>query len=296
MSANKPTVGFIGLGLMGQGATKCLTRNGYNVTGFDIDPAKNDLANQHGVTPVQNAKEVAIASDVILVCVMTPADLEAAIFADDGATHGLKPNAVLVDHSTTPVDVTKVMAARLKETCGVGWIDAPVSGGPEGAEAGELAIMAGGSHADITKAHGVMETLASKFTVFGDVGAWQVAKMVNQILVLNNYAIIAEALALAEAGGIYTEKIPEALASGHAGSNLLPLLFPRMIERDFEPRGRARQILKDYDTLHDLAKTLKTPTPMSAQATSLFRMLIAKGGGELDGSAILKLFEQGDID
>ena len=296
MSANKPTVGFIGLGLMGLGATKCLTRNGYNVTGFDIDPAKNDLANQHGVTPVQNAKEVAIASDVVLVCVMTPADLEAAIFADDGATHGLKPNAVLVDHSTTPVDVTKAMAARLKETCGVGWIDAPVSGGPEGAEAGELAIMAGGSHADITKAHGVMETLASKFTVFGDVGAGQVAKMVNQILVLNNYAIIAEALALAEAGGIDTEKIPEALASGHAGSNLLPLLFPRMIERDFEPRGRARQILKDYDTLHDLAKTLKTPTPMSAQATSLFRMLIAKGGGELDGSAILKLFEQGDID
>ena len=296
MSANKPTVGFIGLGLMGQGATKCLTRNGYTVTGFDIDPAKNDLANQHGVKPVQNAKEVAIASDVILVCVMTPADLEAAIFADDGATHGLKPNAVLVDHSTTPVDMTKAMAARLKETCGVGWIDAPVSGGPEGAEAGELAIMAGGSHADITKAHGVMETLASKFTVFGDVGAGQVAKMVNQILVLNNYAIIAEALALAEAGGIDTEKIPEALASGHAGSNLLPLLFPRMIERDFEPRGRARQILKDYDTLHDLAKTLKTPTPMSAQATSLFRMLIAKGGGELDGSAILKLFEQGDID
>tara|TARA_Y100000589_G_scaffold208945_1_gene197039 strand:+ start:1380 stop:2270 length:891 start_codon:yes stop_codon:yes gene_type:complete len=296
MSANKPTVGFIGLGLMGQGATKCLTRSGYTVTGFDIDPAKNDLANQHGVTPVQNAKEVAIASDVILVCVMTPADQEAAIFADDGATHGLKPNAVLVDHSTTPVDVTKAMAARLKETCGVGWIDAPVSGGPEGAEAGELAIMAGGSHADITKAHGVMETLASKFTVFGDVGAGQVAKMVNQILVLNNYAIIAEALALAEAGGIDTEKIPEALASGHAGSNLLPILFPRMIERDFEPRGRARQILKDYDTLHDLAKTLKTPTPMSAQATSLFRMLIAKGGGELDGSAILKLFEQGDID
>ena len=296
MSANKPTVGFIGLGLMGQGATKCLTRNGYTVTGFDIDPAKNDLANQHGVKPVQNAKEVAIASDVILVCVMTPADLEAAIFADDGATHGLKPNAVLVDHSTTPVDVTKAMAARLRKTCGVGWIDAPVSGGPEGAEAGELAIMAGGSHADITKAHGVMETLASKFTVFGDVGAGQVAKMVNQILVLNNYAIIAEALALAEAGGIDTEKIPEALASGHAGSNLLPLLFPRMIERDFEPRGRARQILKDYDTLHDLAKTLKTPTPMSAQATSLFRMLIAKGGGELDGSAILKLFEQGDID
>ena len=296
MSDDKPTVGFIGLGLMGQGATKCLTRAGYTVTGFDIDPAKNDLANQHGVTPAQNAQEVAITSDVVLVCVMTPADLESAIFADSGAIHGLKRDAVLVDHSTTPVDVTKEMAARLKHACGVGWIDAPVSGGPEGAEAGELAIMAGGAYADVAKAQGVLETLASKFTVFGDVGAGQVAKMVNQVLVLNNYAIIAEALALAEAGGIDAAKVPEALASGHAGSNLLPLLFSRMIERDFEPRGRARQILKDYDTLHDLAKTLKTPTPMSAQATSLFRMLIAKGGGELDGTAVLKLFEQGSID
>ncbi len=293
---DKPTLGFIGLGLMGQGATKRLCGAGYQVTGFDIDPAKNDLAAQHGVMPAANAQAVAEASDVILVCVMTPADLAAAIFADGGAAHGVRAGAVLVDHSTTPVDVTKAMAARLRETAGIGWIDAPVSGGPEGAEAGELAIMAGGTDADVAKVQAVMETLAAKFTVFGDVGAGQVAKMVNQVLVLNNYAIIAEALALAEAGGIEAAKIPEALASGHAGSNLLPLLFPRMIERDFEPRGRARQILKDFDTLHDLAKTLKTPTPMSSQATSLFRMLIAKGGGELDGVSVLKLYEQGGND
>ena len=123
--------------------------------------------------------------------------------------------------------------------------------------------------------------------MFSEVGVGQVAKMVNQVLVLNNYAIVAEALALAEAGSIDAAKVPKALASGYARSNLLPLLFPRIIECDCEPRGRARQILKDYDTLHDLAKTLKTPTSMSAQATSLFRMLIAKGGSELDGTAVL---------
>ena len=286
------TVGFIGLGLMGQGMTKCLARAGYRVTGFDINPAMNDLASEHGVTIAPNAQAVAEVSEIILICVMTPSDLEAAIFGERGITFRISPEAVLVDHSTTPVDVTKFMAARLKEESGAGWVDAPVSGGTEGAEAGNLAIMAGGADADIIKIKNVMETLASKFTVFGDVGSGQVAKMVNQVLVLNNYAIIAEALALAEAGGIDVAKIPEALATGHAGSNLLPLLFPRMVSRDFEPRGRARQILKDFDSLHDFAKNLKTPTPMSAQATSLFRMLIAKGNGELDGTSVLKLYEQ----
>ncbi len=285
-------VGFIGLGLMGQGMTKCLVREGYRVTGFDINPAMNDLATEHGVNIVPHARAVAEVSEIILICVMTPSDLEAAIFGETGIAHGISPQTVLVDHSTTPVDVTKFMATRLKEESGAGWVDAPVSGGTEGAEAGTLAIMAGGTDIDIIKIKTVMETLASNFTVFGDVGSGQVAKMVNQVLVLNNYAIIAEALALAEAGGIDVAKIPEALATGHAGSNLLPVLFPRMANRDFEPRGRARQILKDFDSLHEFAKTLKTPTPMSAQATSLFRMLIARGSGELDGTSILKLYEQ----
>ena len=133
-------------------------------------------------------------------------------------------------------------------------MDAPVSGGTEGAEAGTLAIMAGGTDIDIIKIKTVMETLASNFTVFGDVGSGQVAKMVNQVLVLNNYAIIAEASALAEAGGIDVAKIPEALATGHAGSNLLPVLFPRMANRDFEPRGRASN-LRTLTSLHEFAKT-----------------------------------------
>jgi 3-hydroxyisobutyrate dehydrogenase-like beta-hydroxyacid dehydrogenase len=118
--------------------------------------------------------------------------------------------------------------------------------------------------------------------------------MVNQILVLNNYAVLAEALALAEAGGIDAAKIPQALAAGHAGSNMLQSMFPRMIERDFEPAGYARQILKDLDMLHDLAKQMTVPTPMSSQTASLFRILNSKGHGELDGIAVLKLFDGED--
>ena len=176
----------------------------------------------------------------------------------------------------------------------MGWVDAPVSGGPPAARAGTLAIMAGGDEADIEAVSPVMSDISGGFTHFGPVGAGQVAKMVNQILVLNNYAVLAEALALAEAGGIDASKIPDALASGHAGSNMLKYIFPRMIARDFEPQGYARQILKDFDMLHDLAKNLKSPTPMSSQATSLFRILCSKGHQELDGISVLKLFDQNE--
>ena len=290
----KPRLGFIGLGLMGQGFTARLVECGYTVTGYDIDAEKVTRAAGHGVTAAGSSAEVTAASDIILTCVISADAVEQAVFGEGGVAEAGSADKVLVDHSTTIVDRTKAMAARLNEACGMGWVDAPVSGGPPAARAGTLAIMAGGSDADIARVEPVMADLADGFTHFGPVGAGQVAKMVNQILVLNNYVVLAEALALAESGGIDARKIPEALKAGHAGSNMLQSAFPRMIDRDYTPLGYARQILKDLDMLHDLAKTLKSPTPMSAQATSLFRILCSKGHQELDGIAILKLFDQGD--
>ncbi len=291
---SKPKLGFIGLGLMGHALTAHLIESGYTVTGYDIDSAKVAAAAKHGVTPAASSAEVTQASDIVLMCVISTDAVEEAVFGPGGVAEGGSAGKVLVDHSTTIVSNTKDMGARLTAACGMGWVDAPVSGGPPAARNGSLAIMAGGEDADIEKVQGVMADISGGFTHFGPVGAGQVAKMVNQILVLNNYAILAEALALAEAGGIDANKIPEALASGHAGSNMLKNMFPRMIERDFEPQGYARQILKDFDMLHDLAKTLKSPTPMSSQATSLFRILCSKGHQELDGIAVLKLFDQNE--
>ncbi|MEM8686750.1 MAG: NAD(P)-dependent oxidoreductase, partial [Pseudomonadota bacterium] len=276
----KPKLGFIGLGLMGQALTAHLTECGYTVTGYDIDRNKVDAAAGHGVAAAASSAEVTEASDIILMCVISTDAVDAAVFGEGGVAAGGASGKVLVDHSTTIVSNTKDMAARLKEATGMGWVDAPVSGGPPAARSGTLAIMAGGDAADIETVAPVMGDISGGFTHFGPVGAGQVAKMVNQILVLNNYAVLAEALALAEAGGIDASKIPDALASGHAGSNMLKNIFPRMIARDFEPQGYARQILKDFDMLHDLAKTLKSPTPMSSQATSLFRILCSKGHQE----------------
>ena len=170
------------------------------------------------------------------------------------------------------------------------WVDAPVSGGPPAAEAGTLAIMAGGADDAFARAVPALQDLG-QVTHMGSVGAGQVTKMVNQILVLNNYCILAEALALAEAGGVDASKIPDALASGHAGSNMLQSMYPRILKRDFEPAGYAFQVMKDLDMVHDLASELKVPTPMSGQASSLFRILNAKGHGQLDGLAVFKLYD-----
>ena len=290
----KPTIGFIGLGLMGQAFTKRLVARGYTVTGFDIAAEKIEQARKHGVEAATSSADVTSKSDIILMCVVSTDAVHDTVFGPSGVVESADADKLLVDHSTTIVENTKAMADTLRERSGMGWVDAPVSGGPPAAEAGTLAIMAGGSDADIARVGPLMNDLASTFTHLGGVGAGQVTKMVNQILVLNNYCVLAEALALAEAAGIDASKIPEALAPGHAGSNLLKAAFPRMIARDFEPAGYARQVLKDLDMVHDIAKTLKVPTPMSSQASSLFRILVSKGHAEKDGIAILKLYDQKD--
>ena len=170
------------------------------------------------------------------------------------------------------------------------WVDAPVSGGPPAAEAGTLAIMIGGDEAAVTAVEPVLRQLGT-CTHMGPVGAGQVTKMVNQVLVLSNYCLLAEALVLAEAGGVDASRIPAALGAGYAGSHMLQRLYPRLVARDFAPAGYAFQALKDLDMVYGLAKELKVPTPMTSQAATLVRTLVSKGHGELDGIAVLKLYD-----
>lgn len=284
-------VGFIGLGLMGQAFTRRLVERGHRVLGYDIVDDKIARAAEHGVEGAGSAREVAAAVDLVHICVMTRDDLEGAVFGHDGIASGGGPGKVLIDHSTTEVATTRAFAERLHDHAGMDWVDAPVSGGPPAAAAGTLAIMAGGEDAVLARAGEVLGDLGN-VTHMGPIGAGQTTKMVNQILVLNNYCILAEALALAEAGGVDARKIPDALAGGHAGSNMLRSMFPRLIERDFEPAGYAFQALKDLDMVQALAKSLTVPTPMTAQTSSLFRILNAKGHGRADGLAVFKLYDK----
>jgi 3-hydroxyisobutyrate dehydrogenase len=283
------SIGFVGLGLMGQGFTQRLAETGFRVVGFDIDNAKTQAAAKWGVAPAANAAAVAAAADIILVCVIDSAAVEDATLGSRGilaADH--LGGKVVVDHSTTELASTMRIAAALAER-GMMFVDAPVSGGPGAAETGTLAIMAGGEHAAIEKIAPVMSHLGT-MTHMGPIGTGQATKLVNQTLVLTNYCVLAEALRLAQAHGVDASKIPEALASGHAGSNLLPVAFPRMIAEDFAPRGYARQVLKDLEMLQAAARTHHLAMPMASQALTLYRLLVSAGKSELDAAAIVSLY------
>lgn len=292
----QPIVGMIGLGLMGEGFTQRLIETGHAVHGYDVVAGKISAAAARGVRPCRSPAEVARAADIVLMSVTTTAAVEEAVLGEDGiASAGPLDGKVLVDHSTTEIDTTKRVAAALSAKTGMAFVDAPVSGGPAAAAGGTLAIMAGGDASAIARARPVLEHLG-QLTHLGPVGAGQATKLVNQTLVLANYCVVAEALRLAEAYGVDAKLIPAALAPGHAGSNLLPVLFERMIARDFAPRGYARQVLKDLEMLHEAAGARHLTMPMVAQALTLYRLLIAQGKAELDGSAILTLYPEPDKD
>jgi 3-hydroxyisobutyrate dehydrogenase len=283
-------VGFIGLGLMGQGFTRRLAEKGYRVVGFDIDQGRTRAASDWGVNPANSAAEVARTCDVILVSVINTAAVEDVALGPTGiVAAGRGDGKILVDLSTTELEATQRIAAALAERCGMMFVDAPVSGGPGAAKAGELAIMAGGVEAAIARISPLMRDLG-KMTHMGPVGTGQATKLVNQTLVLTNYCVLAEALRLAQVHGVDARKIPEALATGFAGSNLLTAVFPQMIDEDFAPRGFARQVLKDLEMLQVAARDRHLAMPMASQALTLYRLLIATGKSELDATAVVTLY------
>ncbi|UOM35760.1 NAD(P)-dependent oxidoreductase [Acuticoccus sp. I52.16.1] len=280
------TIGFIGLGLMGCGFVERLVAGGHSVVGTDVKAEARTAAEALGARTVASAAEVAAAADHVLVCVTTPKDVEAVVrgvLSADGLG-----GKVLVDHSTTDIPLTRTLAESLR-AAGMGFVDAPVSGGPGAAQTGTLAIMAGGAAEDFAKVEPVLSALG-RVTLMGEVGAGQATKLVNQTLVLTNYCVIAEAYRLAEAYGVDAAKIPHALAPGHAGSNLLDALMPRLAAEDYAPRGYARQILKDLEMLHTATKDMPLALPMAGQALTLFRLLVAGGKAEQDGSAVVTLY------
>ena len=283
------TVGFVGLGLMGQAFTQRLAERSHRIVGFDIDDEKVKAAAAWGVAPASSAAAVAEAADLVLVCVINTAAVEDVATGPRGLTAA--PNIagkICIDVSTTEIEATHRVAAALGAR-GMDFVDAPVSGGPGAAKAGTLAIMAGGSEAAIAKITPLMRELGD-FTHMGEVGTGQATKLVNQTIVLTNFCVLAEALRLAQAYGVDAAKIPEALKAGFAGSNMLGPIFPQMLAEDFKPRGFARQVRKDLEMLQTAARDRHLAMPMAAQALTLYRLLNASGKAELDAASVVSLY------
>jgi 3-hydroxyisobutyrate dehydrogenase-like beta-hydroxyacid dehydrogenase len=285
-------LGYVGVGLMGLPMITRLVSLGYRVAAYDIGAPQMAAARAAGAQAASSAADVALGASFVLLNLPTTKAVEQAVFGDRGVASAVKPPQLVVDFSTVEVESGKAFAARLRDTTGCGWVDAPVSGGPPASGTGTLTVMAGGANDDIARVSPLMQDISARFTPMGPVGSGLAAKMINQLIVGCGHAVMAEALVLAEAAGIDAARIPECLAGGHADGTLLQKLYPRMAAREFAPQGYARQLLKDLEMVNAFAGGLKAPAPMMGEALSLYRMLIHLGHAELDTAAVLKLYER----
>jgi 3-hydroxyisobutyrate dehydrogenase-like beta-hydroxyacid dehydrogenase len=288
----KMKIGYVGVGLMGLPMAKRLLSLGYPVRACDIVPERIAAAVQAGAGAASSPADAARGADLVLLNLPTNEAVEQAAFGDQGVASAVRPPQLVIDFSTIKVDKCRALAKKLREATGCGWIDAPVSGGPPASGSGTLTVMAGGEAAEIERARPLFADIAGRFTHMGPSGAGMVAKMLNQLIVGCGHAVMAEAVVLAEAAGIDAARLPECLAGGHADGSLLKNLYPRMARRDFTPLGYVRQLLKDLEMVNEFAGVLKAPTPMMAEALTLYRMLAHLGHTELDTAALVKLYDR----
>jgi 3-hydroxyisobutyrate dehydrogenase-like beta-hydroxyacid dehydrogenase len=274
----KFSIGYVGAGLMGGPMVKRLTSLGWKVRAYDIVPARSMLA---------SAAEAAQGADVVLLNLPTNDAVEDVV---SKLIPALRAGQLVVDFSTIPVDACRAHADRVFKETGCRWVDAPVSGGPPAVEAGTLTIMAGGQEQDLQKLAPLMRDIAGRCTHMGPVGAGLAAKMINQLIVGVGTAMLGEAEALCEKAGIDAARIPECLGGGYADSNVLKAYWPRMVQRDFAPRGYVRQLLKDLEMVSAWAAKLQSRTPVLESALAAYRELKKQGHSELDTAAVVKLY------
>lgn len=293
-SSARPRLGFIGLGLLGSAMAQRLREQGWALTVWNLERERIAPLVAAGAVAAPNPAGVAAASDIVLLCVLDGPAVQACVFGDGGiASAGPAAGKLLLDHSTITPDATRAMAARLAAETGMGWIDAPVSGGPLQARDGTLTLMTGGSEPDIARARPVLADLAANCTRMGPVGAGQAAKTINQAIVGTGYVLMAEALVLAEAAGIAAADLPRCLAGGLADSGLLQKIYPQMQARDFaQPRGYARQLLKDMRAVQALSSQLQLDLPLVAAATARYADYVGRGNETADSASVVRLYDE----
>jgi len=293
--ATLPSLGFAGIGLMGLPMCRRLLAAGYPLTVWNRNRAKCAPLVEAGARQVATPAELCQHADVVMLCLANTAVVREVVFGVAGVAEGAKSGQLLVDFSSLEPTATREMATALAEKCAMGWLDAPVSGGVVGAEAGSLAIMVGGDAAELERVKPVMLHLGQRVTHMGAVGAGQVTKACNQMIVACNALVIAEVVALAERSGVDASLIAEALAGGFADSKPLQILAPQMADSRFEPvKWHVRTLLKDLDTAVKFSHEQGSATPISGLAAQLMRLHGSKGFLEKDPSTLVQMYREPD--
>ncbi len=282
-------IAFLGLGLMGAPMARRLLEAGFSVTVWNRDRAKADALQGDGATITPTPAEAVRDADIVFT-MLTNGQAVGDVLFGSGTANAMKRDAVLVDTSSIAPDMAKAHAQRLGEL-GIRSLDAPVSGGVVGAQAGTLAIMAGGEAALVEELADVFAALG-RVTHVGPSGAGQICKLANQQIVAITIGAVAEAMVLVEAGGASREAFRNAIRGGFAESRILDLHGARMIARDFKPGGASSNQLKDLNAVAALAETLSLDLPLTARVREAFAGFVADGGGDLDHSALLLQLEK----
>jgi 3-hydroxyisobutyrate dehydrogenase-like beta-hydroxyacid dehydrogenase len=293
MNAEKLTVGCIGAGVLGSAIIRRLAQCGYAPAVWNRDRSKLSAVLAAGAVEAGSPEHLAKASTFVITCISDGAAVESVVFGEHGVAAGGTAGKILIDMSTCAPAHTQQLAKRLAAGCGMHWLDAPISGGAPAALEGRMAIMVGGDPDAFERARPVWDALARRATLMGPNGAGQSTKMINQVLVSTGLAVLAEACAFAERAGIDAAKIPEALAGGRADSSQLQEMLPKMVRSEFSITGRASLMLKDLELIHDLARQVGAPMPVTAGVTELFRKMVADGLGERDNTELVNFYRGG---
>ena len=284
-------IGFLGLGIMGQGMAHNLLRAGFSLHVWNRTASRMEALIQAGATAASSPADLAAHSQIVITCVSDTPDVEAVLLGPDGVIEGAQPGALVIDMSTIDPLVTRTIAARLNQR-GVHMLDAPVSGGSEGAARGTLSIMVGGDVADVERAMPVLQAMGKTITHVGGQGDGQMVKLVNQILVVGNALAMSEALLFAQAGGLDLQKTLDAVSSGAAGSWMLSNRGPQILARDWRPGFTIDLQQKDLRLVLDAADALGAPVLSSSLVFNLYRTLQARGLGAEGNHALIKALEQ----
>jgi 3-hydroxyisobutyrate dehydrogenase len=284
-------IGYAGMGIMGRGMAANLLAAGHDVTVWNRTPERTEPLAEAGAAVATTPAELAAGCDITMVCVSDTPDVEEVTIGDNGLIHGLGGSKLVVDHSTISASATRRLAEAVREV-GASWVDAPVSGGSEGAERGTLAIMVGGETADIERARPFMEAYGSSITHVGPVGAGQMVKQVNQVLVVINGLAVSEALLLAKAGGLDLDATIEAVKGGGAGSWMLTNRGPQIVDRDWRPGFTIDLQQKDLRLVLESADELAVPLPATGLVFQMYRALQRRGLGAEGNHALVKALEE----
>lgn len=279
-------IGFIGLGIMGLPMAANLVKAGFEVTGYNRSRPKVDKFVKAGGRGADSVAEAVRDADVVLTMLPDSPDVQAVVLGEDGVVAHAKSGALLIDCSTIRPDVSRKIAGHIRA------LDAPVSGGEQGAIDGALSIMVGGALADFEAAREVLEAVGSTVVHVGAAGAGQTVKAANQLIVAGTIELVAESLVFLEAHDVDTEAAIKVLAGGLAGNRILDRKAAAMVKREFTPGFRVELHHKDLGIVQAAARDAGVVIPLGAVVSQLMASLKAQGHGKLDHGALLKLVDQ----